>query len=108
MLRRIGSPAASSFGGQDHFYLEGHVAMAFPHEDGGLFVYSSTQHPGEVQHLVARATDRTAKDVVVDCRRMGGAFGGKESQAAMIACIAASWRERPVAPASSGSTATTT
>ena len=78
-----------SVGGQDQFYLEGHVAMAIPQEDNGLLVYSSTQHPDEVQHLVAEAIDRSAKDVVCICRRMGGAFGGKESQAATIACIAA-------------------
>jgi xanthine dehydrogenase large subunit len=63
--------------------------MALPEEDGGLLVYSSTQHPDEVQALVAAATGRDSKDVVVVCRRMGGAFGGKESQAALIACIAA-------------------
>jgi xanthine dehydrogenase large subunit len=78
-----------SVGGQDQFYLEGHIAMAVPGEDGTLHVYSSTQHPDEVQHLVAEATARQAKDVVCTCRRMGGAFGGKESQAATIACIAA-------------------
>jgi xanthine dehydrogenase large subunit len=77
-----------SLGGQDHFYLEGQIAMALPAEDGDLFVYSSTQHPGEVQHLVAAAIGRESKDVVVECRRMGGAFGGKESQPALIACIA--------------------
>jgi len=76
-------------GGQDQFYLEGHVAMVVPGEDGTITVYSSTQHPDEVQHLVADATGRSAKDVVCICRRMGGAFGGKESQAATIACIAA-------------------
>jgi xanthine dehydrogenase large subunit len=76
-------------GGQDQFYLEGHIAMAVPGEDGMLHVYSSTQHPDEVQHLVAEATARQAKDVICTCRRMGGAFGGKESQAATIACIAA-------------------
>ena len=78
-----------SLGGQDQFYLEGHIAMAIPEEDGCLLVYSSTQHPDEVQTLVARATNRSAKNVTVICRRMGGAFGGKESQAATIACIAA-------------------
>jgi len=77
-----------SLGGQDQFYLEGQIAMAMPVEDGDLFVYSSTQHPGEVQHLVAAATGKESKDVVVKCRRMGGAFGGKESQPALIACIA--------------------
>jgi len=77
-----------SLGGQDQFYLEGQIAMAMPAEDGDLFVYSSTQHPGEVQHLVATAIGKESKDVVVECRRMGGAFGGKESQPALIACIA--------------------
>jgi len=76
-------------GGQDQFYLEGHIAMAIPQEDNCLLVYSSTQHPDEVQMLVAHATSRTANDITVICRRMGGAFGGKESQAALIACIAA-------------------
>jgi xanthine dehydrogenase large subunit len=76
-------------GGQDQFYLEGHVSMALPQEDGGLLVYASTQHPDEIQMLIAAATGRHAKDVVVICRRMGGAFGGKESQAAQIALIAA-------------------
>jgi xanthine dehydrogenase large subunit len=76
-------------GGQDQFYLEGHIAMALPQEDGGLLVYSSTQHPDEVQRIIAHATTREAKDIVVICRRMGGAFGGKESQAALIAVIAA-------------------
>ncbi|MCW8925466.1 MAG: xanthine dehydrogenase molybdopterin binding subunit, partial [Xanthomonadales bacterium] len=76
-------------GGQDQFYLEGHIAMAVPGEDDSLTIYSSTQHPDEVQTLVARATRRDAKDVVVICRRMGGAFGGKESQAALFACLVA-------------------
>jgi xanthine dehydrogenase large subunit len=77
-----------SVGGQDQFYLEGQIAMALPAEDD-MYVYSSTQHPGEVQHLVAAAIGKESKDVVVECRRMGGAFGGKESQPALIACIAA-------------------
>jgi xanthine dehydrogenase large subunit len=76
-------------GGQDQFYLEGHIAMALPQEDGGILVYSSTQHPDEVQRIVAHATNREAKDIVVVCRRMGGAFGGKESQAALIGVVAA-------------------
>ncbi|MFQ5609645.1 MAG: molybdopterin cofactor-binding domain-containing protein, partial [Woeseiaceae bacterium] len=76
-------------GGQDQFYLEGHIAMAVPQEDDGLVVYSSTQHPDEVRSLVAGCLGREAKNIVVICRRMGGAFGGKESQAALIACIAA-------------------
>ena len=76
-------------GGQDHFYLEGQVAFAIAQEGGGMLVVSSTQHPTEVQHLVAHAIGVHAKDVTVQCRRMGGAFGGKESQAALIACAAA-------------------
>jgi xanthine dehydrogenase large subunit len=83
-----------SLGGQDQFYLEGQIAMALPREDGDLLVYSSTQHPGEVQHLVAKAIGKSSKDVVVECRRMGGAFGGKESQAALIACIAGLMADR--------------
>jgi xanthine dehydrogenase large subunit len=86
-------------GGQDQFYLEGHIAMAIPGEDGTLLVYSSTQHPDEVQMLVAAATLRPAKDITVVCRRMGGAFGGKESQAALIACIAALAADRAGRPA---------
>jgi len=76
-------------GGQDHFYLEGHVAAAVPQEDGAMLIYSSTQHPTEVQHLVARALGKQAHDVTVQCRRMGGGFGGKESQPALFACVAA-------------------
>lgn len=78
-----------SMGGQDHFYLEGQIALAMPNEDGEMLVYSSTQHPSEVQHLVANALARSSKDIVVECRRMGGGFGGKETQPALFACIAA-------------------
>ena len=76
-------------GGQDHFYLEGHIAVALPQEDGGMLVHSSTQHPTEVQAVVAHALGLAANHVVVQCRRMGGGFGGKESQAALIAAAAA-------------------
>ncbi len=76
-------------GGQDHFYLEGQAAMAVPREDGDLVIYSSTQHPSEVQQLVAKVLNRPLNAVTVEVRRMGGAFGGKESQAAQWACIAA-------------------
>src|SRR5438067_1498430 len=76
-------------GGQDQFYLEGMIAYAMPKEDGTMLVYSSTQHPGEVQHQVAHALGVSAHNVVVECRRMGGAFGGKESQPGLFACIAA-------------------
>jgi len=89
---------SAELGGQDQFYLEGQIAMALPAEDGNLFLYSSTQHPGEVQHLVAEATGKSSKDVVVECRRMGGAFGGKESQPALIACIAALMTQKTSRP----------
>ena len=76
-------------GGQDHFYLEGQIAMAVQREHGGMHIYTSTQHPGEVQHMVAHALGLAAHDVVVECRRMGGGFGGKETQMSLFACVAA-------------------
>ena len=76
-------------GGQDHFYLEGQVAIAVPQEDGAMLIHSSTQHPTEVQNIVAHALGKSAHAVTVQCRRMGGGFGGKESQAALIAAAAA-------------------
>jgi xanthine dehydrogenase large subunit len=76
-------------GGQEHFYLEGQVSCALPQEDGTMLVHCSTQHPSEMQHLVAHALKLQAHDVQVVCRRMGGGFGGKESQSALFACIAA-------------------
>jgi xanthine dehydrogenase large subunit len=76
-------------GGQEHFYLEGQVAMAVPGEGGEIHVYSSTQHPSEVQQLVADMLARSKSEVVCECRRMGGGFGGKESQASQWGCIAA-------------------
>lgn len=76
-------------GGQDHFYLEGQIAIALPQEDGGMLIHSSTQHPTEVQHIVAHALARHANSVTVQCRRMGGGFGGKESQPALLAAAAA-------------------
>ncbi|MAZ04190.1 MAG: xanthine dehydrogenase molybdopterin binding subunit [Sneathiella sp.] len=76
-------------GGQDHFYLEGHVALALPGEDGDMFVHSSTQHPTEVQHNVAKFLDLPDHAVTVEIRRMGGGFGGKETQGAWFAAIAA-------------------
>jgi xanthine dehydrogenase large subunit len=76
-------------GGQDHFYLEGQVALAIPGEDDEIIVHSSTQHPTEVQHMVALALGVPAHSVTVEVRRMGGAFGGKETQANLFACIVA-------------------
>ena len=78
-----------SVGGQEHFYLEGQVAMTQPNEDGGMFVQCSTQHPTEVQHLVAKVLNKPFHFVTVEMRRMGGGFGGKETQAVPWACLAA-------------------
>ena len=76
-------------GGQEQFYLEGQISYALPTEDGGMKVYCSTQHPSEMQHHVAHALHRPLHAVQVECRRMGGGFGGKESQSAVFACVAA-------------------
>ncbi len=78
-----------SFGGQDHFYLETNAAWAECGEDGTIFVSSSTQHPSEVQHIVAHVLALPMHSVVIECPRMGGGFGGKETQAATIAALAA-------------------
>ena len=78
-----------TIGGQDHFYLEGQIAIALPQEDGAMLIHSSTQHPSEVQNIVAHALGVSAHAIVVQCRRMGGGFGGKESQPALIAAAAA-------------------
>ena len=76
-------------GGQEHFYLEGQASLVIPEEDGGMMVYTSSQHPTEVQKLVAEVLGVPFNQVTVDVRRMGGGFGGKESQAAQWACLAA-------------------
>ena len=76
-------------GGQEHFYLEGQIALAIPREDGDMFIHSSTQYPNEVQHIVAQVLGRPQHAVTVECRRMGGGFGGKESQASQWAALAA-------------------
>jgi xanthine dehydrogenase large subunit len=76
-------------GGQEQFYLEGQISYAIPKEGGAMHVYCSTQHPSEMQHLVAHALHLHANEVHVECRRMGGGFGGKESQSGLFACVAA-------------------
>ncbi|MDO6413962.1 xanthine dehydrogenase molybdopterin binding subunit [Sphingomonas sp. BIUV-7] len=76
-------------GGQDHFYLEGQIAIATPGEGGTIHILSSTQHPSEIQHIVAKLLKLTHADVTVEVRRMGGAFGGKESQASLFAAACA-------------------
>ena len=76
-------------GGQEHFYLEGQVAYVLPQEQNQWLIYSSTQHPGELQHWVAHALGLDNHAVRVECRRMGGGFGGKETQAGHLAVWAA-------------------
>ncbi|HKU39159.1 MAG TPA: xanthine dehydrogenase molybdopterin binding subunit, partial [Polyangiales bacterium] len=86
-------------GGQEHFYLETQAALAWIDESESVFVHSSTQHPTETQEIVARVLGRKRSEVVVQCTRMGGAFGGKETQAnvwAAVAALAASKLGRPV------------
>jgi xanthine dehydrogenase molybdopterin binding subunit/xanthine dehydrogenase small subunit len=78
-----------AIGGQDHFYLETNAAWAERGEDGTIFVSSSTQHPSEVQHIVAHVLALPMHSVVIQCPRMGGGFGGKETQAAILASLAA-------------------
>jgi xanthine dehydrogenase large subunit len=85
--------------GQDHFYLETQASWVIPDQEGHYQVYASTQHPSETQTIVARVLDIPNNQVVVTCPRMGGAFGGKESQAnpyAAVAAIAAHKTRRPV------------
>ena len=83
-----------SIGGQEHMYLEGQISMAIPEEEDRMLVYSSSQHPSEVQKLIAEVLDIKLHKVVVDMRRMGGGFGGKETQAAQWACLAAIFASR--------------
>lgn len=86
-------------GGQEQFYLEGQIAYAIPQEDHGMLVLCSTQHPSEMQHVIAQALGLHSHNIVVECRRMGGGFGGKESQSALwaaIAAISAARLQRPV------------
>ena len=85
-------------GGQDHFYLEGQVAIALPGEAGDLHIWSSTQHPTETQHVIGRVLGLPDNAITVEVRRMGGGFGGKETQSvhyAAIAALAASKTGRP-------------
>jgi xanthine dehydrogenase large subunit len=76
-------------GGQDHFYLEGQIAMAVPGEEDEILVYSSTQHPSEIQHMVSHVLGIASHAVTVIVRRMGGGFGGKETQSNLFAAVAA-------------------
>src|SRR5699024_3573471 len=87
------------FGGQEHFYLETHAALAHVDEGGRVFVQSSTQHPTETQEIVAHVLGLHSHEVTVQCLRMGGGFGGKEMQPhgyAAIAALGARLTGRPV------------
>ena len=86
-------------GGQDHFYLESQIALAVPGEDGAIRIFSSTQNPTEAQHLIAHLLQKPSAAVTVEVRRMGGAFGGKETQSTLIAAIAALVAEKTGQPA---------
>lgn len=80
---------AITIGGQDHFYLEGQIALAVPGEDEDVTLFSSTQHPSEIQLIVAQALGIRHNAVTVNVRRMGGGFGGKETQGNLFAVVAA-------------------
>ncbi len=84
--------------GQEHFYLEGQVSLAMPTEDGGIYVTSSSQHPSEIQKQVASVLGLSIHKVQAEVRRMGGGFGGKESQAAALACMASLFAMRTARP----------
>ena len=81
--------ARMTVGGQDHMYLEGHIAFAIPGEDDDVIVHCSTQHPSEAQHMVAHVLGVPSNAVTVNVRRMGGGFGGKESQMNLFCAVAA-------------------
>jgi len=78
-----------AIGGQEHFYLESQIALAVPGEDEDMHVFVSTQHPSEVQHMVSAVLGVGSHAVTIEVRRMGGGFGGKETQANLFACVAA-------------------
>lgn len=91
--------AEFTVGGQEHFYLEGQIAFALPGEDGDIVVHSSTQHPTEVQHICARLLGCDFNRITAVVRRLGGGFGGKESNASWVAgaaALAANHTGRPV------------
>ncbi len=86
-------------GGQEHFYLEGHAALAIPGEDGDVTVHCSSQHPSEIQHKVAEVLGVANNAVTVEVRRMGGGFGGKETNGnlpAAVIALAAALTRKPV------------
>ena len=87
-----------TIGGQEHYYLEGQVALAVPTEDNEMVVHSSTQNPTEVQHLVAHVLNVPHNAIEVVTRRMGGGFGGKETDSSQLACICAIFAQQSRQP----------
>ena len=85
-------------GGQEHYYLEGQVAISIPTEDNEMVIHSSTQNPTEVQHLVSHVLNVPQNAIEVVTRRMGGGFGGKETDASQLACICAIFSEKTKRP----------
>ena len=87
-----------SIGGQEHYYLEGQVALAIPTEDNEMIIHSSTQNPTEVQHLVSHVLDVPQNAIEVVTRRMGGGFGGKETDSSQLACVCAIFAQQSKLP----------
>ena len=76
-----------TLGSQEHFYLEGQIAFVIPQEDNDFKVFSSTQHPSETQQIIAKMLDQKNNTINVEVRRIGGGFGGKETQSFIFAAI---------------------
>ena len=76
-----------TLGSQEHFYLEGQIAFVIPQEDNDFKVYSSTQHPSETQQIIAKMLNQKNNSINVEVRRIGGGFGGKETQSFIFASI---------------------
>ncbi len=86
-------------GGQDHFYLEGQVSLTIPQEDNNFLVYASTQHPSETQQIIAKAINQKFNSIKVKVRRIGGGFGGKETQSfifSVISTLLSKYTNKPV------------
>ena len=76
-----------TLGSQEHFYLEGQIAFVIPQEDNDFKIYSSTQHPSETQQIIAKMLNQKSNTINVEVRRVGGGFGGKETQSFIFAAI---------------------
>ncbi len=92
-------------GGQEHFYLEGQAAFALPGEGEEMLVHSSTQHPSEVQHIVARVLGVADHNITIECRRMGGGLAARKARRASSPPLPRSPRASRDGRANCGSTA---